>query len=137
MISAERDSRQPPGSSKRSAFPSPDRRLKNNADRRGAGRPGRRHHRNLPTDTETGGHTKRVSPVRQHDVRLPEEFQCHVVAAADATHGLPTPMFDEFGMRDRNWLGLEFADQLWKPASLDHGQAYVEVDADWWLLHAD
>lgn len=67
--------------------------------------------------------------VRQHDVRLPEEFQRHVEAAAGVTHGLPTPMFDEFGMRDRNWPGLEFADQVWNSASLDHGQAYVEVDA--------
>ncbi|WP_406026197.1 hypothetical protein OH802_06445 [Nocardioides sp. NBC_00850] len=75
--------------------------------------------------------------VRQHDVRLPEAFLRHVEAAAGATRGLPTPMFDEFGMRDRNWPGPEFADQLWKPASLDHGQAYVEVDADWWSLHAD
>lgn len=74
--------------------------------------------------------------VREHDVRLPEEFQLHVEAAAGATRGLPTPMFDEFGMRDRTWPGLEFADQLWRSASLDHGQAYVEVDADWWLQHA-
>lgn len=71
--------------------------------------------------------------VRHHQVRLPEEFVRQVEASAGVTEDLPTPTFDELGMRDRDWPGEECADLLWKPASLDHGHAYVEVDADWWL----
>jgi len=74
--------------------------------------------------------------VRQHEVRLPDEFLQHVEAFT-APLSVPQPTFDQFGMRDRNWPGLEFADRFWKPVSLDHGQAYVEVDVNWWLVQAD
>lgn len=71
--------------------------------------------------------------VREHSVRLPDEFLRHVEAAADSVRRLPTPTFDKLGMRDRAWPGQGVGDLLWTPTELDHGQAYVEVDPTWWL----
>lgn len=74
--------------------------------------------------------------VRHHNVRLPDEFVQHVEALAESVKGLPTPTFDKLGMRDRTWPGPVSADLLWTPTELDHGQAYVDVDATWWLQQA-
>jgi len=74
--------------------------------------------------------------VRNHGVRLPVRFVQHVEAGAGPVRRLPAPAFDSFGMRDRDWPGAGYEDLMWRAASLDDGQAYVDVDPDWWLKQA-
>jgi hypothetical protein len=73
--------------------------------------------------------------VKEHDVRLPDEFVTHVARAPKPLNGAPPPSFDHLGQRDREWPGPEFSSLLWQRevAELSDGHPVVEVEARWWL----
>ena len=83
--------------------------------------------------------------VSGHDVRLPEEFVGHALSQPLFPPGLPQPLFDELGQRDRSWPGPSFAHLLWAPERpspygcpvIRHWAApiqagYDRVDPSWW-----
>lgn len=77
--------------------------------------------------------------VRDHEVRLPEEFVTHVRGDHGIRNMTPRPTFDEKGQRDRSWSGSHNGLSNWQPEDGERNDGFACVDSEivWWLGHAD
>ena len=63
--------------------------------------------------------------VKDHQVRLPDEFASHVQGSLNLLSDAPRPTFDELGQRDRSWPGSQDSSWMWAPR--------VKTDDTWWI----